>query len=124
MAYKRLTSKARDKDGLDWHVDNLNSVLGYFDCDYIDVWYEDGEIKSIAIHHDSSHYVFFREFFSIDLSQGDQRREEYGYSIEPDDFEGMLCGARSETEWLEIVNKYTKPVGHYAAEIFGWKEGA
>lgn len=81
----------------------LNSVLDYFGCDYIDVYYDGHNIKSSAYHHDGTHHLEFREI-----------REGRNLDILLDKI------YNGETVTRDMINYYTKPLGHYLKEIYGW----
>lgn len=72
----------------------------------IEVYVEGEDLKTEETHHDGTNHYTFREFKS-DISDEDK-----------EDFEAMLYNG---TATQEDIDKYTMPMGHYAAEVFGWE---
>jgi len=128
--YKRLTEtlkKPNPKMPPNWkggwlRSDNLNFVLDSFRTDDIHVYYDtrDGNIRSEGVHHDGHNYHLFREFFPCQFNANDTRGNDYGGEMDEEAFEAILTCAISKGEWISVIKDYTKPIGHYVAEIFGW----
>jgi len=43
-------------------------------------------------------------------------------SFEMDDFEQAAYNLKSQAEWDAVIEKYTEPIGHHIAEIYGWDQ--
>lgn len=81
---------------------NLNSIFSGTCGDYI-TWYVEGEdVKCDDTHHDGTNHYVYRVLKS-DIDQYEFDEYAYEHSIE------------------EAINKFTKPLGHYVAEIYGFK---
>ena len=82
---------------------NLNSIFSGT-CGDLVTWYVDGEdIKCKDVHHDGTNYYTYR------LLKPD---------IETYEFDDYVFDNTLE----KAVKEYTEPIGHYAAEIYGWEE--
>lgn len=79
---------------------NLNAIMeGHF-CDTL-TWYVEGkEVKCKDVHHDGANYYTYREL-----------------TIDSYDFEEYVW----EHTLQEAIEKYSKPLGHYVAEIYGFE---
>lgn len=82
---------------------NLKNILWNIGCDDFHVYYDGHNIKSEGHHHDGTNSVEFRE-------------------IKPDkcidNLLNMLYSGEKVTR--NIINYYTKSLGHYVKEIYGW----
>lgn len=101
-------------------------IMSFQSCEYLHVWYDerDGEIYSSTHHHDGTHEIFYREFEIKEIEEGD---EYYEYAdsqgnVDTSNFEAILYDAKTKEEWMKAINRFTKPVGHYVAKHYGWKE--
>ena len=84
--------------------DNLNEVLtSAIGCDEKEVYFDGHNIKAEGYHHDGRNYVEFRE---IKEGKNIDRLLNKIYNNEPI--------SRNE------LNYYTKPLGKYVKQIFGW----
>lgn len=79
---------------------NLNSVLTYRCGEYVTWYVDEDEVKCIDKHHDGTNYYTYR---LLNEGIGQFEFNEYAY----------------EHSLKEAVEKYTKPIGHYVAEIYG-----
>ena len=88
--------------------DNVNACLQSYvnGMSELEVYVENGELKASESHHDGTNNYTFREYKS-DISDDDK-----------EDFKDMLYNG---TATLKDMDKYTMPMGHYAAEVFGWE---
>jgi len=79
---------------------NLNAIMeGHF-CDCL-TWYVEGEeVKCDDVHHDGTNHYTYR-MLTIDSYDF----EEYAW----------------EHTLHEAIEKYTEPLGHYVAEIYGFQ---
>ena len=82
---------------------NLKEVLGLFGCDEIHVFFDGFNIKSKGYHHDGTNYVEYREI----------RQDK-----DIDRLTNMIYSGKKITR--SIINYYTKSLGHYIKEIYGW----
>lgn len=80
---------------------NLNSIINTCGCDYIDLYCDRYNVKSNLYHHDGTHYLTYRLAPYNKVNEIMERAER-----------GILT--------LEYVNKHTKSIRKYVAEIFGW----
>ena len=79
---------------------NLNAVMEGSFCDYL-TWYVEGdEVKCKDVHHDGTNVYTYRT-----------------QKIDPYDFEEYAWEHTME----EAIEKYTEPLGHYVAEIYGFE---
>ena len=83
--------------------DNLKEVLGSFGCDEIHVFFDGFNIKSKGYHHDGTNYVEYREI----------RQDK-----DIDRLTNMIYSGKKITR--NILNYYTKSLGSYIKEIYGW----
>lgn len=83
---------------------NLNCVLSPSNtCGDLITWYvEDKEVKCKDVHHDGTNYYTYRV-----LKQ----------NIDKNEFEEAVF----DTSIEEATEKYTEPLGHYVAEIYGFE---
>jgi len=108
------------------NANNLNNIMSFIPdhfgtTNYVHVYYQDGEIYSSIRDGWTTDEVMFREFFKTYIPKDSEEYARGRYiDVDENEFELILRDAKSKDEWLEIVNKYTKPVGHYAADIYGW----
>ena len=78
---------------------NLKDIFSF--CEDRPTWYvEDGEIKCDDIHHDGTNHYTYRA-----IKDG----------ISDWEFEEMMCEGKN-------VDELTEKLGHYVAEVYGWKE--
>lgn len=82
---------------------NLKEVLGSFGCDEIHVFFDGFNIKSKGYHHDGTNYVEYREI----------RQDK-----DIDRLTNMIYSGKKITR--SIINYYTKSLGSYIKEIYGW----
>lgn len=81
---------------------NLNSIFSGTCGDYL-TWYVEGEeVKCTDIHHDGTNHYVYRVLKS---------------DIDQFEFDEYAC----EHTVNEAFEKFTKPLGHYVAEIYGFK---
>lgn len=82
---------------------NLKEVLGFFGCDEYHIYFDGHNIRANGYHHDGSNSVEYRE-------------------IRPDrcidNLLDMIYSGKKITR--NILNYYTKSLGHYVKEIYGW----
>lgn len=84
--------------------DNLNEVLtSTIGCDEKEVYFDGYNIKAEGYHHDGSNFVEYREI-----------REDKNIDKLLDKIYMNKPISRSE------LNYYTKPLGKYVKQIFGW----
>ena len=84
---------------------NVNSILGGFGCDYIEIYADRYNIKFKGYHHDGQNYIEFREIkdnVNID-------------NLFNDIYEGKPISRQK-------LNYYTKSIRHYVADVYGWEK--
>lgn len=81
---------------------NLNEVLDFCSCDYINVYYDQYNVKADMYHHDGTHHVEYREL-----------REDTNYDVLLDALYNQEPVSR------EMIRKYTKSLRPYFKEIYG-----
>lgn len=81
---------------------NLNDCLSGTCGDYIEWYVENHDIQCNDAHHDGTNHYIYRAL----------------RDITPDEFEEYAA----EHSFVEAIEKYTEPLGHYVAEIYGFEE--
>lgn len=83
--------------------DNLRDVLYNIGCDDFYVYVENGNVRAEGYHHDGRNYVEYRE---IKNSNNIENLLNKIYNNEPIS--------------RQLLNYYTRPIGHYIKEIYGF----
>ena len=83
-----------------------SSVNGQSECHF---YVEGNEMKGREGHHDGVNYYIYREININDFS--DAEIEVF--------YDKLKDGVFTKDD----INKYTKPIGHYANEVYGWNIG-
>ena len=78
---------------------NLNSIFTGVCGDYVEWYIQNEDVKCLDIHHDGTNHYTYRLLKDIDQHEF----EEFAW----------------EHSIQEAVEKYTEPIGHYVAEIYG-----
>ena len=93
LGYKRLGS-------------NLNEILTFFGCDYVKIFAEERNIKSLAIHHDGTHCVRFRKW-KDDTTEAQRER--------------VLEAIYNQSDAAQaLISRFTCSIYSDVKEIFGW----
>ena len=83
--------------------DNLNEVLSFENCDFINVYADQYNIKADMYHHDGTHHVEYREL-----------REDTNYEVLLDALHNQEPVSR------EMIRKYTKSLRPYVKAVYGF----
>ena len=81
---------------------NLNEVLNFNNCDYINVYCDQYNVKADMYHHDGTNHVEYREL-----------REDTNYEVLLDALYNQEPVSR------EMIRRYTKSLRPYIKEVYG-----
>lgn len=82
---------------------NLNKILDNISCDEFHVYFDGHNVKAEGHHHDGKNYVEYREIRADRCI---------------DNLLNMIYSGANITR--NILNYYTKSLGRYVKEIYGW----
>ena len=82
---------------------NLNEVLDFCKCDYINVYCDQYNVKADMYHHDGTHHVEYREL-----------REDTNYEVLLDALYNQKDVSR------EMIRKYTRSLRPYVKAVYGF----
>ena len=82
---------------------NLNEVLDFCHCDYINVYADQYNIKADMYHHDGTHHVEYREL-----------RKNTNYEVLLDALYNQKDVSR------EMIRRYTKSLRPYVKQVYGF----
>ena len=108
-------------------------LIGSFKCEDYHLYYDPktGDVISELQHHDGTNFYTFREYEWVYYESEEEVPEEFRdvlqgeLSMSPEQFETILYDTylnrkRGRDAWLELIEKYTKPIGHHFARHYGW----
>ena len=81
--------------------DNLNEILSFFNCDYINVYTDTYNVKADIYHHDGTHHVEYREL-----------KEDTNYDVLLDKLYNQEPVSR------EMIRRYTKSLKPYVKQVY------
>lgn len=87
---------------------SMEDVMYVGNHDYIHIYVEGDELKKSSTHHDGTNHMVFREWKSGLSYQSKLSVMDAIYNGRP--------------EAGKLVDKYTMPMGHYWAELYGWRD--
>lgn len=82
---------------------NLNEVLDFISCDEVHIYFDGHNIKAEGYHHDGKNYAEFREIKD---------------NVNIDTLLNKIYSGENISR--SLLNYYTKPLGQYVKNIYGW----
>lgn len=90
------------RDGAKIFSDNLNSILDVCGCDYIKVYADRYNVRSVLSHHDGTHYLLFRLAPNKEIAELLEYKASMGELTE------------------DYFKRKTKSIRKDVAEVYGW----